>query len=328
MRGFREALVDNDILVGMIALVVAIAAVISVGTMYLRPPNRATVSFTTRDAAAIAAGDDVRIAGISVGKVSDVSLRDHNVHVTLDVDREVRVGDRSRVKVQLLTAVGGYYVSLVPSGVVTRDSDVIPPNRVTVPYTVADILQELPRVTDNVDGVPIERGLAQVSDGLSQNAVAVRNAVSGLQAIAGIVDKQKGQVRSVLDMASNYLATFNSSRAYLSELVRKLNIVLSQYYTYRVRFTEAYRQLGSVLERIGTLARFYLNHSDELYPSVAAARDLAHRVGDSIGGAIDNLEPLRQQLLRLIGPDGTGLTDGTFIVDAAGMCLPMEGKTC
>jgi phospholipid/cholesterol/gamma-HCH transport system substrate-binding protein len=325
---FRERLAENDILAGGLAILLVVVIVAGVAYFYLAPPGRQTATFTTRDAAAVAGGEDVRVAGISVGKVSSVTLRDNDVQVTLDVEDSVRIGDRSSVKVQLLTAVGGYFVSLVPAGRVTEGSTTIAANRVSVPYTVADILQELPRVTNDVEGEPVDKTLEQVADGLSQNSTSVRNAIAGLQTLATVMDQQKAQVHSILDMASNYLTTFDNSRQFVFELIRKVNIALSQYYTYRAGFSEAYRQLGGVLERLGTLARFYLNHTDQAYPAVVAARDTLSRLTDTTSGFIDKLEPLRQQLVRLIGSDGRASTDSTFVVDASTMCLPVPGRNC
>ena len=247
--------------------------------------------------------------------------------MTLDLDDTVRVGNRTRVKVQLLTAVGGYFVALQPSGPASEDSGTISPDRVTVPYTVADILQELPRVTDNVSGEPVDRSMMQVADGVGKNTAAFRNAMDGLQTVATIMDRQKAQVQSILSMASQYTGTFNKSRDFVMELVRKVNIALSQYYTYRYGFSEAFRQLGGVLERLGVLAQFYLNHEYEFDNGVVGLRALAKKLETSTQSVIDRLEPMRDQLMRLVG-DGKHKSKDQFVIDATAMCLPVPGRTC
>jgi phospholipid/cholesterol/gamma-HCH transport system substrate-binding protein len=327
MRRFQERLTNNDLLAG--ALVVAVIAIVVAGVsyFYLAPPGRQSVTFTTRDAAAVTGGEDVRVAGISVGKVSSVELRDKDVKVTVELDDTVRVGNRTRVKVQLLTAVGGYFVALQPSGPVSQDSRTITPDRVTVPYTVADILQELPRVTDNVTGAPVDQSMVQVADGVGRNTAAFRNAMDGLQTVATIMDRQKGQVESILSMAGQYTGTFAKSRDFVMELVRKVNVALSQYYTYRYGFSEAFRQLGGVLERLGVLTQFYLNHEYEFDNGVVGLRDLAKRLETSTQSVIDRLEPMRDQLMRLVG-DGKHKSSDQFVIDASAMCLPVPGRTC
>lgn len=269
-----ERIRANDFLTGMVAVGLAAVLIAGVSYFYMAPPGRQAITFTTRDVASLSGGgEDVRVAGISVGKVADVRLRADDVEVELDVTDDVVVGDRSSVRVQLLTAVGGYFVSLIPpSGRVTDTSRTIPADRVTVPYTIADTLQELPRITDEVDGDPIESTLAQVADGLGENSKSLRHLIDGMRSISTIVDKQRRQVDAILAMASNYMTTFANSREFVFELIRKVNVALSQFYTYRAGFSEAYRQLGGgVLQRLGgAVSNFYLNHSDQIYAAVVA----------------------------------------------------------
>ena len=142
------------------------------------------------------------------------------------------------------------------------------------------------------------------------------------------MDDQKVQVRSILDMANEYLTTFDNSRDFVFELVRKVNIALSQYYTYRAGFSQAYKGLGGVLERVGVLAQFYLNHTDQVYPAVVAARDTLRRLNDTTSGFINQLVPLRDELMRLIGPANAADQNAGFVLDATSMCLPVPGRAC
>ncbi|MDS1114810.1 MlaD family protein [Gordonia westfalica] len=323
-----ERIRANDFLTGVVALGVVVALAAGVTYFYMSPPGRQTVTFTTSDAASLSGGEDVRVAGISVGKVSDVRLRKDDVEVDLDVTGDVKVGDRSSVRVQLLTAVGGYFVSLVPAGKASEESRTIPADRVTVPYTIADTLQELPRITNQVEGDPVESTLAQVADGLGENSKSLRNLIDGLQSLSGIVDRQRRQVDSILAMASNYMTTFSNSREFVFELIRKVNIAFSQFYTYRAGFSKAYEELGGVLERLGAVSKFYLNHKDQIYSAVVAARGTAERLRDGMSAMIDNLGPLQKQLTALVAPEGASNANTAFVLDATAMCLPVAGRTC
>ncbi len=182
-------------------------------------------------------------------------------------------------------------------------------------------------MTDNVSGEPVDRSMMQVADGVGKNTAAFRNAMDGLQTVATIMDRQKAQVQSILSMASQYTGTFNKSRDFVMELVRKVNIALSQYYTYRYGFSEAFRQLGGVLERLGVLAQFYLNHEYEFDNGVVGLRALAKKLETSTQSVIDRLEPMRDQLMRLVG-DGKHKSKDQFVIDATAMCLPVPGRTC
>ncbi|MGQ4618588.1 MlaD family protein [Nocardia sp. R7R-8] len=320
----------SEPVVGVMALgLVAIVTVITT-YFYVMPPDQQTVTFTTHDAVSLRGGEDVRIAGVSVGKVKDLRFDGRQVTVGLSVGSSVELGDRTRVEVRLLTAVGGYFVTLVPLGRAGRAGHVsVPIERVTMPYTIADTLQQLPRVTGQVTGVPIDKILEQINSGLGANPEALRNVVSGMQTLATVLDRQKQQVQSTLGLVSEYSSTFNASRDFVFTLANKINVVLSTYHTYRAGFSEAFSQLGQVLLRIGALSKFYVNHETDLAQLVERVRSGAGRLRDGMDDLINNLTPLQQRLKDLVGPQFSGgnVAPGETI-DGSAICLPVAGRAC
>lgn len=136
--------------IGLGALIVTAVVVAATVLVYLRPPGQQTVSFVTDDAVSIKQGLDVRVAGVSVGSVESVELGADEVEVTTKIDDHVFIGDNTSVQVRMLTAVGGYFVTLVPAGNSPLGSEVIPSAKVVVPYSISDVLQEAPRITGEV----------------------------------------------------------------------------------------------------------------------------------------------------------------------------------
>ncbi|MFI7666113.1 MlaD family protein [Nocardia sp. NPDC049526] len=313
-------------------MALGLVAVVTVITtyFYVMPPNRQTVTFTTRDAVSLRGGEDVRIAGVSVGKVDRLRFDGRQVTVDLSVKSSVELGDRTRVDVRLLTAVGGYFVTLVPLGRAGNAHHIsVPIERVTVPYTIADILQQLPRVTGQVNGVPIDKILEQINSGLGENPEALRNVVSGMQTLATVLDRQKQQVQSTLGLVSEYSSTFNASREFVFMLANKINVVLSTYYTYRAGFSEAFRQLGEVLLRIGAVSKFYVNHETDIAQLVERVRLGAGQLRDGMNDLINNLTPLQQRLKELVGPQlSSGNAAAGETIDGSAICLPVAGRAC
>jgi phospholipid/cholesterol/gamma-HCH transport system substrate-binding protein len=67
----------------------------------------------------IAVGSDVRVSGVKVGVVRDVSLDPETwyARLTLDIDRKVQVLDQSTARVQSDGLLGGAYIAIEPAGV-------------------------------------------------------------------------------------------------------------------------------------------------------------------------------------------------------------------
>ena len=64
----------HDGVIGAVVLLVVVALLGTLAVIYLRPPGQKSITFEVTDASAIEPGEDVRVAGISVGKVSEVTL--------------------------------------------------------------------------------------------------------------------------------------------------------------------------------------------------------------------------------------------------------------
>src|SRR4051812_26503047 len=65
-----------------------------------------------RDASGLIPGDDVRIAGVRVGKVQDVDLMGTNARVTFSVARNQRVYADTTATIEFLNLLGTRYVDL------------------------------------------------------------------------------------------------------------------------------------------------------------------------------------------------------------------------
>ena len=55
-----QRVTSSEVRIGLLAIMVIAAVIAGVTYFYLSPPNRQTVSFTTRDGASLQAGQDVR----------------------------------------------------------------------------------------------------------------------------------------------------------------------------------------------------------------------------------------------------------------------------
>ena len=311
------------------ALVVAVAAVLLAGTaiVYLHPTGTKTIAFEMTDAASVRDGEDVRVAGVSVGKVIKVSLQPATVRAEARIADSTFVGDRSRIEVRMLTAVGGYYVAVTPAGAAPLGTAVIPADRVSVPYSIADVLQAVPRVTSAVSGGDIDANLEQLANGLTHNAQSVGSLITGLDSIAQVMDRQRDQVRTILDLAQEYLRTFNTGREFIFDLIQRIATLLATYTTYRDGFNVTYQLLGDVMIRLIPEEKFYLNHKQELLATVTRVRQAIQNLREQLGPTIDRLTAARSQLETWLTPQG--MRDiGGGVVMAQNLCIPLPGRSC
>lgn len=317
----------SDMALGAIAVAVTVVVLLVFAIIYIRPPDQRTISFQTTDSSAITTGQDVRVAGISVGKVSGIELGPDAVTVKARIDESTFVGDRSRVEVRMLTPVGGYAINLIPLGTEAAPDGVIAADRVTVPYSIGDVLQTVPDVTDEVDGDDVHANLDQVSVAMKKNPTSMREIVEGMESVTGILDRQRTQVHQIAALAAEYLQTFNANRGFVFELIRKIDIVVSTYNNTKVGFNETYRLLASALSRLRPLEKFYLENRDILHSHIADLRANVEDIQQHLGPAIDNLMELREQLAGWMTPAGMKQFGGGTL-DLTDLCVPIAGRDC
>ncbi|GAB3207831.1 MlaD family protein [Nocardia tengchongensis] len=327
MRRTLRRIASDDKLLGSVVVGVTGAVLVTTTVVYLHPPGRHPVIFETTDAASIRGGEDVRIAGVSVGKVTGVTLEPTAVRVRADVATNAFVGADSTIEVRMLTAVGGYYVSIVPLGEKPLGDTVIPTSRVTMPYSIADVLQDVPPVTDNTDGTPVHSDIAQLATGLQHSPDSVGSLVAGLDSIAKVMSAQRDQIRTTLSLASEYTTAFNSNRDFVFQFLRDLETVLATYNTYRAGFNESYQLLGDVLTRLLPEEQYFIDHKQDVRAAVAQAKQALGDFLGSVDPTIGGLSALRDRLAAWLTPDGIAQLGGGQLL-ASQVCVPVPGRAC
>ncbi|GAC68504.1 MlaD family protein [Gordonia soli] len=323
----RSAWGDDRVL-GAVVVLVTVAILATFGILYLRPAAQKTIAFETTDASAITTGQDVRVAGISIGKVTDLTMEPNRVRVSMRVDESMAIGDQSRVEVRMLTPVGGYAITLVPLGEKSSGADpVIPSERVSVPYSIGDVLQSAPTVTDEVDAVDVNANLAQVAGALRANSTSLRSIVDGMNAVTGVFDRQRTQVHRIAALASEYLRDFNANREFVFDLIRKIDVVVTTYHNNSAGFNYTYYLLGMVLSRLQPFMKFYLQNSDLVRTNIYALRDAITEMQKHMGPALDNLVAMRDQLAKWLTPKGIREVGGGTLL-ASDVCVPIAGREC
>lgn len=318
---------DDDRRIGAAVATVVVIALVATAMLYANPPGRKKVSFETTDVSAISVGQDVRVAGVSVGSVSEMHLAAETVRVTLDVEKDIEVGTESRVDVRMLTPVGGYAITLVPMGAEAIGDRPLPAAQVTVPYSIGDVLQAAPTVTEEVDAADIDANLHQVADALQSNPDSIGSMISGMTSLARVMNRQREQVRTITALASEYLTGFNADRDMIFHTIREMDLVLSTYNTNHAGFNEAYRLLGDILMTVAPFEESYLNHSDELASRIAEARTTIEDFNTTMGPSIDALTAAREDLAAWLTPEGIAEIGGGRLM-ASDICLPVPGREC
>ncbi|MGU3650721.1 MlaD family protein [Mycolicibacterium sp. A43C] len=318
-------ILGNQLLWGLLALGTVLVVAVAATVVYVSPPGEKDVVFYTDDAASVRSGVDVRIAGITVGRVKDLAIEPDRVRVHAVVDRDAFVGDQSQVQVRMLTVVGGYYVNIVSLGEQPLGAQSIPIERVTMPYNLMQTLADATKVTDHVDPRPIRESLDQIETGLQGANVDTLSAIIDAgSAITATIDRQRGQITSILDLSDEYIQSLRNYRGQLQQLVSKIAILEQTLVLYGKAFGDALSGMGDIADSfLGPFGRFWVNHREDFIDKVRSWQERFRRWADNNSRIIPRLRRVRDKLERVL--DAQNARPELLATD---LCIPMPGSGC
>jgi phospholipid/cholesterol/gamma-HCH transport system substrate-binding protein len=307
-----------------IALTTVIAVVVS--WVYISPPHRQLVTFYTDDVASVRAGDSVRVAGIDVGEVKRISLEPQHARVQLSVKDDVFVGDQTQVDVRMLTVVGGYSVTLVPLGDRPLGRQPIPIDRVTMPYSLIRTLSDATKITDQVAPQPINESLAQIQHGLTgSNTEILAKVLDAGNSVSEVLERQRGELTSILEMSNEYVETMNGNRELLEHLISRIAILEETLVLYGKGFGESIDGLGKIVDDIYPVVPFYFSHKQDFLARVRGILGEIQAIADRNGLVVRVLRRIRGRMQTTLDAQNAKTPSELLATD---LCFPVEGSRC
>ncbi|MGE2713045.1 MlaD family protein [Mycolicibacterium litorale] len=306
-----------------VTAVVVIASLLA-AMIYISPPGNKVVSFYTSDASSITPGLSVRVAGVTVGKITDLSIEPAHVRVNATVSGETFVGDQSSVQVRMLTVVGGYYVSIDSLGDKPLGSATIPIDRVVMPYSLVRTLTDATKITDGVDPAPINQSLDEIQQGLTgANLETITSIIDAGNMLTDTLERQRGQLSQILNMSDEYIEQLAGYRGRLEEMVEKVAILEQTLVLYGKGFAAALQGMGRILQGVGPLGQFYINHRDEFLEKLMRWQQTVRTWANRNGVVIRILKRTRDRLYQTL--DRQNAPPELLATD---VCIPLPGTPC
>lgn len=159
------------------------------------------------DASGLQGGEEVRISGITVGKVTGLELHRDTVIVDFELD-DVEIGDRTAASIELRTLLGQHYVALTSSGTEPmRAGAVIPISRTTVPAGVVPTLQRATGTLQDLDKDKLASAFDSLSEVMESVAPEAKGALDGLGRLSTTLAGRDAQIRRLFADADQVTET-------------------------------------------------------------------------------------------------------------------------
>jgi len=288
---FRER---NPVIVGAVSLAVLSAMVLAAFRAEDLPliGGGDTYYAAFSEAGGLKANDEVRVAGVRVGKVQSVDLDGDHVRVEFNVENGVEFGPQTNATIKVKTLLGAMYLALEPAGEGQMDEETeIPVERTSSPYDVVDAFSGLAHTSERIDTDQLAKSLDTMSALMKDTPEEFQGALRGMSALSQNIaarDEQLNELLGNMEKVSRVLADRNGDLVTLMEDGDKL-----------------FRALVARREAVHDLLTATSQLSRELTLMVKQTRADLKPALDHLDSVVDMLNKNQQNLdnsLRLMAP--------------------------
>lgn len=305
MKPFRER---NPIVLGSICLVVLAALVLvafNAGNLPLIGGGD-SYSAAFSDASGLQPDNEVRIAGVKVGKVTGVSLETHNgkpqVRVDFRVDHGVNFGTRTEATIEIKTVLGQKYLGLDPAGSgEMQPGQQIPRSRTSSPFDVVNAVNGLASTVDKIDTRQLSKAFEVLASTLDDAAPNVRGSLTGLSRLSNTVASRDAALRELLHRARNVTEVLASRDKEFVKLLKDGNKLLAEV---KARRSEIHTLLVATRKLSDQLSGLVSDNQQQLEPALKELRGVVatlQRNRDNLTASIRGVAPFLEAFSNVVG---------------------------
>lgn len=239
MSKFPTAFAErNKVAVALVGIAALIAAFLITFNAESLPVIGGGKTYTAvfAESGGLRSGTEVRIAGVKVGKVTDIRLDGKTVRVRFRV-KDVPLHSQTTAAVKVKTLLGQKYLAIDPLGQGDLDG-AIPLSRTTTPYDVNQALSDLSTNIGEIDTGQLEQSFDVLSAAFQNTPASVKKMLSGLTDLSRTISSRDDQLADLLKSTSKVTGTLkgrnqefagiiNDGSALLGELEKRRDAVTS-----------------------------------------------------------------------------------------------------
>ena len=258
-----------------------------------------TADFT--EAAGLRTGDDVSVAGVSVGSVSAVELEDGHVRVEFRV-KDAWLGDQSRAAIRIQTLLGAKYLAITPVGTsALKTSDTIPLERTDAPFDVTSAFQQLASTVDEVDTDQLGQSFEVLSQAFADTPDTVRATLSGLTDLSRSISSRDAELGKLLANTRTVTSTVVDSNSQIQALITDGDTLLAELQARSQAITALFQGTVQLSQQLTGLVQ---DNQATLGPALASLSQVTTVLQDNqanLQKAVSLLGPYYSQLNDAVG---------------------------
>lgn len=240
---------------GLVAI--ALLGLLGATVLFLSVSNFGTKDYTAvlEHTGGLRAGEDVKVHGVTKGKVTGIELDEDKVVVSFVIDSEIDLGSTTEASVKVATLLGTHYLEVDPSGTGELADGTIPLDRTAVPYNLQDVLESGAGALEELDPELLAEALTQMAGTLGASQDQIRPALEGVARLSEVIATRSDQTGALLTAARSVTDQLAASSDDIIAMMKQTNLVITEVTSRRaaihrllVETTELARALQAIVD--------------------------------------------------------------------------------
>lgn len=272
--------------IGAVLLVLTMAGMGLVIRNTVFAPTRITAYFTS--ATAIYPGDEVRVAGVKVGRIEAIAPVGDKARMTLAVNRSVPIPADAKAIIVSQNLVGSRYVQLTPayetSGPTLRDGAVIDVDRTAVPVEWDEVKAQLTRLATDlgpgkgVSTTSLGRFIDSTANAMGGNGDKLRETIKQLSGLSRTLAEGSGNIVDVIKNLQTFVTVLKDSNVQIVQFQDRLATVSSAVDGSRSDLDGALTNLSSA---VSDVKRFVAGSRKQTTEQIERLSDVVRNLSDN-----------------------------------------------
>jgi len=300
MKSFQKRNPIPIALAGIAVIVLGMVAALNSKNLPLIG-NGTTYSAEFSEAAGLVSDDEVRVAGVKVGTVSDVELSGSKVLVSFQV-KDAWLGDRTTAAIKIKTLLGQKYLALDPVGQDSLDpSTPIPHERTAAPYDVLEAFRGLSGTVDEIDTQQLAESFDTLSQTFADTPDDVQGALSGLSRLSETIAGRDQQLADLLSNTRQISQTLVDRDAEVTKLLEDGNLLLAELARRKEAITTLLDGTRLLAAELNGLVDDNSGQLDPVLTQLDQLTSMLQRNQDSLSQGIEKFAPFIRVFTNTIG---------------------------
>jgi phospholipid/cholesterol/gamma-HCH transport system substrate-binding protein len=252
------------------------------------------------DASGLRAGDDVKVAGVKVGRVTDIDVDREAGAVIVEwvINDGIEVREGAGAEIALLSLLGAKEIRIldpmdgdVAMADLPKEQRVVPLERTKTPFDIFDLTREATEGVQELDTEQLNAFLVDLADITEGKAATVDDLLEGIQRVGAAVNQRDQEFDDLLDQVDRLSATLADKDDELLSLLDSSQQILRLIVERRNDLALVLGETASTVQELDRLISANKQRLDSALDSLAPTLDVVSAKQEDVDRALAWLGP-------------------------------------